>query len=127
MAVIGTPAVVLELATPPGLVEVGKRVDVPGAGEEPGHGLGPERRGDGVRPGGVEGGPRHGPGRRPRSTPTGKVTFPPLDELRPGEAVTFTVEVEAVQAGDARFRAEVKAAHLTNPLKEEQAARVVGR
>jgi hypothetical protein len=35
--------------------------------------------------------------------------------------------VEAAQAGDARFRAEVKAAHLKTPLKEEQATRVTGR
>ena len=58
--------------------------------------------------------------------PDGKVVFGTLDELRPGATVTFTVEVEAVKPGDARFRAEVRAAHLTSPLKEEQATRVVG-
>jgi hypothetical protein len=53
--------------------------------------------------------------------------FPVVEELRPGEARTFTVEADAVQAGDARFRAEVKAAHLTQVLAEEQATRVTAR
>jgi hypothetical protein len=56
----------------------------------------------------------------------GKVSFPALDELRPGESTSFTIEVEAAQAGDARFRAEVRAAHLRNPLKDEQSTRVTG-
>ena len=50
-----------------------------------------------------------------------------VDEIKPGESLTFTIEVEAVQAGDARFRAEVRAAHLTSALKEEQAARVTAK
>ena len=58
---------------------------------------------------------------------SGNVTFPTIVELRPGEIVAFTIEADAVQTGDARFRAEVKAADLAAPLKEEQAARVVGR
>ena len=53
--------------------------------------------------------------------------FPPVDEVRPGQTVTFTIDVEAAQAGDARFRAEVKAAHLATPLKEEQATRVLAK
>ncbi len=58
---------------------------------------------------------------------TGRVAFPTVEELQPGQTLTFTIEVDATQAGDARFRAEVKAAHLTNPLKEEQSARVTGK
>jgi len=49
-----------------------------------------------------------------------------VEELRPGEAAVFVVETEAAAAGDARFRAEVKAGHLNNPLREEQSVRVVG-
>ena len=55
------------------------------------------------------------------------LAFPRVEELQPGQTLTFTVEVDAVQPGDARFRAEVRAAHLKTPLKEEQAARVTGR
>ena len=47
--------------------------------------------------------------------------------LEPGGTLTFTIDVEAAQAGDARFRAEVKAAHLTNTLKEEQSTRVTAK
>jgi uncharacterized repeat protein (TIGR01451 family) len=126
VAIIGTPAVVLELVTPPGVLEVGKRaafkVRVRNDGTvsarnievtafappelRPSRGSGP-----------VDG----------RVDATGKITFPAVDELRPGEALTFTIDVEALQAGDARFRAEVKAAHLKKPLQEEQAARITVR
>ncbi len=126
VAVIGTPALSLELATPPGLVEVGRRAafqvrvrnqgtvsarDVEVTAFAP-----PELRplrGRGAADGRVEG--------------SGRVVFPPVAELRPGETLTYTIEVEAVRAGDARFRSEVRAAHLTAPLREEQAARVTGR
>jgi uncharacterized repeat protein (TIGR01451 family) len=126
VAVIGTPAVAMELVTPAGPIEAGKRaafrVRVRNTGTVSARNIEvaafapPEltvSRGTGPTEGRVEG--------------EGKVTFGRLDELRPGQAVTYTVEVEAARAGDARFRAEVRAAHLTNPLKEEQAARVVGR
>jgi uncharacterized repeat protein (TIGR01451 family) len=126
VAIIGTPAVVLELATPPGVLEVGKRaafkVRVRNDGTvsarnievtafappelRPSRGSGP-----------VEG----------RIDAKGKTAFPAVEELRPGESLTFTIDVEAIQVGDARFRAEVKAAHLTKPLQEEQAARISER
>jgi uncharacterized repeat protein (TIGR01451 family) len=125
-AIIGTPAVVLELASPGGLVEVGKRVafqvrvknqgTVSARNIEVAAFAPPELRpvrGTGPATARIEG--------------TGRVAFPAVDELKPGESLTFTVEVEAVQAGDARFRAEVRAAHLTNALKEEQATRVTGK
>jgi uncharacterized repeat protein (TIGR01451 family) len=125
VAVIGTPAVTMELATPSGAVAVGKpsaflvrvrnRGSVAARGVEvtavPADGLKPTR-GTGPSAAKVEG---------------GKLVFPPLDELKPGEVVTFTVEVEGTQPGDTRLRAEVKAAHLTSPLKEEQPVRVVGK
>jgi hypothetical protein len=56
----------------------------------------------------------------------GKVTFAPLEELQPNESAVFVVETEAAAVGDARFRAEVRAGHLNNPLREEQSVRVVG-
>jgi hypothetical protein len=125
VAVVGVPAVSLELATPPGLVEVGKRatfqVRVKNRGTVSARNLEvtafataelKPARGSGATDGRID--------------PDGKVVFRTLEELRPGETATFTVEVEAVKPGDARFRAEVRAAHLTSPLKEEQATRVVG-
>jgi hypothetical protein len=57
----------------------------------------------------------------------GKISFPPIDELRPKQTLAYTVDVEALQTGDARFKAEVKAAHLKQPLQEEQATRVTAR
>ena len=58
---------------------------------------------------------------------TGRVAFPVVEELQPGQTLTLTVEVEAAQIGDARFKAEVKATHLRAPLKEEQETRVTGK
>ena len=124
VAVIGTPALVLELATPPGFVEVGKRatfqVRVRNTGTVQARNVEvtafapPELRA--VRAGGKSDG---------RIAADGKITFPRIDDLRPGEVATFTIETDALQAGDARFRAEVKAGHLAGPLKDEQAVRVV--
>jgi uncharacterized repeat protein (TIGR01451 family) len=58
---------------------------------------------------------------------SGTIRFPTLEELRPGETAAYVVELNAVQAGDARFRTEVKAADLTAPLTDEHAARIVGK
>ncbi len=127
VAVIGTPVLSLELATPPGLVEVGKRVRyqirVKNQGTVSARNIDvtafapPELkpfRGTGAAEGRID-------------SATGRVTFPTIEELQPGQTLTFTVEVDAAQAGDARFKAEVKAAHFRNPLKEEQSTRVTGK
>ena len=58
---------------------------------------------------------------------SGSVAFPAVEELQPGQTLTLTVEADAVTPGDARFRAEVSAAHLKNKLKEEQSTRVTGK
>lgn len=126
VAVIGAPAVVLELISPTAPVEVGKRatytIRVRNQGTLAARNVvvaafAPEElrltRGGGKADGRIEAG--------------GKMAFPVLDELRPGEAATYTVEAEAALAGDARVRAEVRAEHLKQPLREEQATRVVGR
>jgi hypothetical protein len=126
VAVIGTPAVVLELVTPPGLVEVGKRATFQARLRNQGTVSARNLEVTAFAPPELK--PARGTGKAEgRVDADGKVTFPPLDELRPGEAATYTIEVDAVQAGDARFRVEVKAGHLTSPLKEEQATRVVGK
>jgi uncharacterized repeat protein (TIGR01451 family) len=126
VSIIGTPALVLELATPAGTLEVGRRagfkVRVRNAGTVSARNIevtsfaSPELRATrGVGPA------------EARINPDGKVTFQPVDELRPGETLSFTIEVEAIRAGDVRFRTEVKAAHLKRPLQEEQVAQVTSK
>ncbi len=126
VAIIGTPALVLNVASPPATVEVGKRLSFQITVKNQGtvsartievaayvptqlkaiSGTGP-----------VEG----------RIDANGAITFPAVDELQPGAALTFTVEAEGSQPGDARFRAEVKAAHLSKILQEEQTTRVTSK
>jgi uncharacterized repeat protein (TIGR01451 family) len=133
VAIIGTPALALELATPPGLVDVGKRasfqVRVKNQGTVSARKVDvtafapPELKAiRGYRP--IPGSQQPS---EARIDGTGKIVFPTVDELKPGETLTFTIDVEAAQAGDARFRAEVQAAHLNNTLKEEQSTRVTGK
>ncbi len=124
VAIAGVPALSMELATPAGLHEVGKRAsfqvrirnrgtvsarDVEVAAFVP-----PELkaiRGSGPTAATIRA--------------DGTVSFGKLEEVKPGEVATFTIEVEAVKSGDARFRSEARAAHLTNSLKEEQSTRIV--
>lgn len=125
VAVIGTPALSLELAAPPGHVEVGKRVRFQIRVKNQGT----------VSARNIDVSALAPPELKPfRGTDAGegridgtRVVFPTIEELQPGATLTFTIEVDAVQAGDARFTAEVKASHLRNPLKEEQSARVTGK
>ncbi|VTU02250.1 60kd cysteine-rich outer membrane protein : Conserved repeat domain protein OS=Pirellula staleyi (strain ATCC 27377 / DSM 6068 / ICPB 4128) GN=Psta_2103 PE=4 SV=1: DUF11 [Gemmataceae bacterium] len=136
VAVIGTPAVSMVLVAPPGLVEVGKRtafkVLVKNEGTVSARNIEltgfapPELRP--VRGAGSVAGAANAPAPlTARIEGTGRVVFPPLEELRPGETATYTIDLDAAHAGDARFRVEVAAAHLTSALKEEQAARVTAK
>lgn len=54
------------------------------------------------------------------------VTFPLLETVPPGATAEFLVDVEATKAGSARVKAEARADHLTQPLRDEQPVRVVG-
>lgn len=125
VAVIGTPAVVLELVAPAGPVEVGKKVSfqvrVINRGTVSARGVEVAA----FAPAELK--PVRGTGKSDGRIDGGKVTFAAVDELRPGESAVFAVESEAAAAGDARFRAEVRAGHLNNPLREEQSVRVVGK
>ncbi|WP_439623177.1 hypothetical protein [Gemmata sp.] len=136
VAVIGTPAVSMVLVAPPGLVEVGKRtafkVLVKNEGTVSARNIEltgfapPELRP--VRGAGAVASAASAPAPlTARIEGTGRVVFPPLEELRPGETATYTIDLDAAHAGDARFRVEVTAAHLTSALKEEQAARVTAK
>jgi uncharacterized repeat protein (TIGR01451 family) len=127
VAVIGSPALSLELATPPGVVEVGKRVSYQIRVKNQGTisarkvevtALAPPE----LKPVRGSGGPSDA-----RIDATGRITFPAVEELRPGQTLTLTVDVDAATPGDARFIAQVKAAHLKTTLKEEQSTRVTGK
>ncbi|MCI0702410.1 MAG: hypothetical protein L0241_15110 [Planctomycetia bacterium] len=126
LAVIGTPAVSLELIPPTGLGEVGKRVrftirvknqgTVSARNVEVTAFVLPELRavrGTGSGEGRIDG--------------AGRVAFSTLEELRPGQTVTYTIEADLLQTGDARVRVEVRAPHLKSALTEEQSIRVNGR
>ncbi|MBM3980187.1 MAG: hypothetical protein FJ304_07855 [Planctomycetes bacterium] len=126
VAVIGTPALSLELATPAGVAEAGKRlryqIRVKNAGTVSARNVevsalaGPELklvRGSGAGEGRIDG--------------TGRIAFPTVEEIQPGQTLTFTIEADASAPGDARLVAEVKAPNLKVPLREEQATRITGR
>lgn len=126
VAVIGSPVLVLDVATPPASVDVGKRLtfqvrvknqgtvavrNIQVTGKVP-----PELKG-------IQGtGPVQG-----RVDPTGPVVFPAVDELQPGATLTYSVVVEGAKAGPAVFQAVVNASHLAKPLQEEQNTRVTGK
>ena len=127
VAIIGTPALSLELATPPGLVEVGKRVRFQIRVKNQGTVSARNIDVTALAPPELKAVRGSGGAADARLDGSGRVTFPTVEELQPGQTLTLTVEVDAVQAGDARFKVEVAAAHIKNTLKEEQATRVTGR
>jgi uncharacterized repeat protein (TIGR01451 family) len=50
-----------------------------------------------------------------------KVTFAPVSSLAPGQSLNYTVEVEALRpASPATFEAELRAATLSSPVKEQE-------
>ena len=53
-----------------------------------------------------------------------KVMFAPLDALQPGQTATYMVEVQAVQAGEARFRAELTSSTMREPVVKEESTNV---
>ena len=54
-----------------------------------------------------------------------KVTIAPLDSLAPGKVALYTIQVKAVEPGDARFKASVKTLSMGEPLQAEEATRVI--
>jgi uncharacterized repeat protein (TIGR01451 family) len=54
----------------------------------------------------------------------GRLTFAPVQELPPGQALTFTVEAEAVQPGEVRVRVAMTAAALREPVFKEESTNV---
>jgi len=66
-----------------------------------------------------------GPGSQGRISGN-EITFPPIDSLAPNAEATFTIEVEALMPGDARFRAEARSVLLAQPLRAEEPTRILG-
>jgi uncharacterized repeat protein (TIGR01451 family) len=125
VAIIGTPAVLLEVVAPPGVVEVGKRVTYQVRVRNQGTVSARNVEVTAVAPPELKVTRARGAADA-RVDSEGKVSIPSLEELKPGQMLTCVIEAEAVQAGDGRFRVEVRAAHLNSPLKDEQPSRVVG-
>lgn len=125
VAIVGKPALGLQLADVPGLVSAGKRTAVRVTVRN--RGSGPARKVEVSATATESLRVLRGTGadRKPGQLDGQKVTFGVLDELPAGATAVFVVELEAAQAGAARVLAEVRAEHLPQPLREEQAAKVV--
>ena len=53
------------------------------------------------------------------------VSFQKIPTLEPGKTVSFTIEVEAMRAGDVRFRIEIRSPNLEGgPILEEEPTRI---
>jgi uncharacterized repeat protein (TIGR01451 family) len=62
------------------------------------------------------------PTRKPEDGDT--ITFEPADGLQPGQTFNYTVEVEALKAGDVRFTARLKAMTLKDQVTEEESTTI---
>lgn len=124
VSVVGQPAVSLEVSDPPGVVTVGRRVQmrvtVRNAGTGPAKNV--EVSAGASAEYAVRGG--SGPGGDHGRIDADRVVFPAIPELPAGATVVFTADLEAAKPGAARFHADVRADHLTQPLRDEQAGRV---
>ena len=56
-----------------------------------------------------------------------RITFPPVDSIRPGLVSVFTIEAQAISDGDGRFRAEVKSLSQGSPITSEEPTRILPR
>jgi uncharacterized repeat protein (TIGR01451 family) len=55
----------------------------------------------------------------------GRVTFPALETLPPGEKITYGVAVQALQAGQVVFQAELKSAALREPVIAQESTTII--
>jgi uncharacterized repeat protein (TIGR01451 family) len=49
-----------------------------------------------------------------------RIVFAPVESLAPGQSLNFSVDVQALQPGNVRFRVEMRAATLDRPVIEEE-------
>ena len=55
----------------------------------------------------------------------GRVTFPPMESLPPGQKISFGIEVEAVQPGKVLFQVEVGSATLREKVIEQESTTII--
>jgi len=54
-----------------------------------------------------------------------RVSFPPVDALAPKQSLNYSIDVEALQPGDVRFRVELRSLTLGNvPVIEEESTNI---
>jgi len=53
-----------------------------------------------------------------------KVVFPPVDGVQPKQALTYTIEATAQQAGDVRFQAELRSPALSEPVIKQESTSI---
>jgi hypothetical protein len=53
-----------------------------------------------------------------------RVTFAAVNNVAPKATLTFVVDVEAIQPGDVRFRVELRAQGLQEPVVEEESTNI---
>jgi uncharacterized repeat protein (TIGR01451 family) len=53
-----------------------------------------------------------------------RVTFPPVDSVAPKQTLSYSVQVQALQPGDVRFRVELRSAQLREPVIEEESTTI---
>ena len=53
-----------------------------------------------------------------------RITFPPVDSLEPKKTLQYTVDVQALRPGDVRFRAELRASTLQEPVAKEESTTI---
>jgi uncharacterized repeat protein (TIGR01451 family) len=120
--IIGLPAITLDVSTPGGPVARGSKVRyqvvVTNRGSLPANGVALEVsvtaqlqlvRGTGPKDPRIE---------------KGKLIFPAEDGLQPGQSFRYSIEAQAMQVGDARFRADLTTVTLQNPVFKEQATEI---
>jgi uncharacterized repeat protein (TIGR01451 family) len=54
----------------------------------------------------------------------GRVVFPPVDALAPRQTLNYTVETQALQAGDVRFRVELRSSAFRDPVIKEESTNI---
>jgi hypothetical protein len=56
-----------------------------------------------------------------------KITFPPVDQVKPGQQVNYTVVVKALKVGSVKFKVELRSLTLgTQPVVEEESTTIYG-
>jgi uncharacterized repeat protein (TIGR01451 family) len=123
VTVFGVPMLKVSLESTENSVEVGRRVvytvTLRNAGSLPLQSVnaaadfGPKLR------------PQFGSGPTMTQVEGSRVIFGKIAEIRPGQAVTFRVEAEAVAIGDARVRVEANSSSAAEPVVQEEATRVI--